>query len=221
MAACCHTRSHSLLKTVLGKIGDQYQAYCTTYKTHAMATCHGGAGCPLDRGLDILTEDPEHTVTYNDSTHSLGGPETVGHPKDPSYNNQDRVKVLTREINDLHQRVAAGEGPPVETLDSIQCELQNLSIANCYPQPPAPAKPFGEVLCQYTDTLCFRQKQSNLTNALLQDIPVFNEHDSTKLEDWLIDIEMAADLTSEQSTAYEGKITRFDAHTSHGNDLFQ
>ena len=47
------------------------------------------------------------------------------------------------------------------------------------------------------DTLCTRQKQSNLTNSLLQDIPVFNEHDSTKLEDWLTDIEMAADLTSE------------------------
>ena len=34
-------------------------------------------------------------------------------------------------------------------------------------------------------------------NSLLQDIAVFNEHDSTKLEDWLMDIEMAADLTSE------------------------
>ena len=31
----------------------------------------------------------------------------------------------------------------------------------------------------------------------MQDIPAFNEHDSTKLEEWLIDIEMAADLTSE------------------------
>ena len=41
------------------------------------------------------------------------------------------------------------------------------------------------------------QKQSNLTNSLLQDIPVFNEHGSTKLEDWLTDIETAADLTSE------------------------
>ena len=40
------------------------------------------------------------------------------------------------------------------------------------------------------------QKQSNLTNSLLQDIAVFNEHDSTKLEDWVMDIEMAADLTS-------------------------
>ena len=169
-------------------------------KTHAMATHHRGAGCPLDRGLDILTEDAD---INNDSTHSLdatvalGGPEAVGHPEDLVYNDQDRLPVLTRELNDLHQRVAAGEGQPTETLHCIQCELQNLSISIHHPQPPAPAEPFGEVLCQYTDTLCSTQKQSNLTNSLMQDIPVFNEHDSTKLEDWLIDIETAADLTSE------------------------
>ena len=34
-------------------------------------------------------------------------------------------------------------------------------------------------------------------NSLLQVIAIFNEHDSTKLKDWLTDIEMAADLTSE------------------------
>ena len=60
MSAHHNTRSHSPLKTGLGKNGDWYQAYCTTYKTHAMATLHRGAGHPLDRGLDILTEDPEH-----------------------------------------------------------------------------------------------------------------------------------------------------------------
>ena len=65
------------------------------------------------------------------------------------------------------------------------------------PQPPAPAEPLSEVIQQYTDTLCPTQNQSNLTNSLLQDIPVLNEHDSTRLEDWLTDIEMAADLTSE------------------------
>ena len=32
--------------------------------------------------------------------------------------------------------------------------------------------------------------------SLLQDIAVFNEHDSTELEDWLMDIETAVDLTS-------------------------
>ena len=102
-----------------------------------------------------------------------------------------------REINDLHQRVAAEERQPAETLDCIQHELQNLLIAIHQPHPPAPAEPLREVIQQYTYTLCTIQKQSNLKNSLLQDILVFNEHDSTKLEDWLTDIEMAVDLTSE------------------------
>ena len=43
----------------------------------------------------------------------------------------------------------------------------------------------------------YHTKQTNLTNSLLQDITVFNEYDSTKLEDWLMDIETLADLTNE------------------------
>ena len=39
--------------------------------------------------------------------------------------------------------------------------------------------------------------QTNLTKTLLQDITVFNEYNSTKLEDWLMDIERAANLTKE------------------------
>ena len=62
---------------------------------------------------------------------------------------------------------------------------------------PAPTEPTGEVIHQYTDTLCTTQKQTNLTNSLLHDITVFNEHDSTKLEEWLTDLETAADLTNE------------------------
>ena len=97
--------------------------------------------------------------------------------------------ALTRELNTLHQRVAVVEVQPAESLDHIQQELQNVSIAIHHPQPPTPAEPFQEVLCQYTDTLCSTQKQSNLINSLMQDLPIFNEHDSTKLEDWLLDIE--------------------------------
>ena len=62
---------------------------------------------------------------------------------------------------------------------------------------PTPTEPFGEVVCQYTDTLYTTQKQTNLTNSLLQNIAVFNEHDSIKLEEWLTDIETSEDLTSE------------------------
>ena len=54
----------------------------------------------------------------------LGGPEAVGHPEDLIYSYHDRLTALMREINDLHQRVAAAEGQPAETLDHIQCELQ-------------------------------------------------------------------------------------------------
>ena len=61
------------------------------------------------------------------------------YPEDPAYENQDSLTALIREINNLHQRVAAREGQPVETLDHIQQELQNLSIAIHQPQPPAPA----------------------------------------------------------------------------------
>ena len=52
----------------------------------------------------------------------------------------------------------------------------------------------------YTNTLCSAQKQTNLTNSLLQDISVFNGYDTTQLEDWLVDKETAADLTAESRT---------------------
>ena len=52
------------------------------------------------------------------------------------------------------------------------------------------------------NTLCSAQKQTNLTNSLLQDILVFNGHDATQLEDWLVDIGTAADLTAESRTRF-------------------
>ena len=76
----------------------------------------------------------------------------------------------------------------------MECELQRLSISL---NPPAPTKTLGDMIWHYTNTLCCTQKQTNLTNSLLQDISVFNGHDTTLLEDWLVDIETAADLTVE------------------------
>ena len=80
-------------------------------------------------------------------------------------------------------------------MECIEWEIQSLSLT-LQPQPP-PTEPFGEVIHQYTNTLCTTPKQTNLTNSLLQHIAVFNEYDSTKLEDWLMDIETSADVTSE------------------------
>ena len=69
---------------------------------------------------------------------------------------------------------------------------------------PTLTESFGEVVCLYTDTLYTAQKQTYLTNTLLQDIAIFNEHNSTTLEEWLRDIETAADLTSES----QGKLAK-------------
>ena len=49
-------------------------------------------------------------------------------------------------------------------------------------------------------TPCSAPKQTNFTNTLIQDIPIFNGNDSMQLEDWLMDIETTADLSAESRT---------------------
>ena len=98
MSGHCSLRSHSPLKTVFGKIGDTYQAYCYTYKTHTMATHHGGSGQPSDRDINAhKTTDTEiehaqkfHHVNTNDF-------------KDSEPNNSTRLTAITRELDDLCQ----------------------------------------------------------------------------------------------------------------------
>ena len=96
MSVCHSLRSCSSLKTVFGKIGDIYQAYCHTYKTHAMATCHGGSGQPSDR--DVNT----HKVTDTEIEHAEEfhhGDTNDFEESDP--NNPTRLTILTRELDDL------------------------------------------------------------------------------------------------------------------------
>ena len=212
---------HSPVKTMFGKIRDKYQAYCTMYKRHAMATCHRGRGCPLDRDINLHVEDSETTGLDNDneSTHgldttvALGGPEAEGHPSDPINSNQAKLMALMREINDLCQWVEAGKGQPGESLDCIEEELQNLSLSLHPPPSPIPMWPFREVICQYTDTLCTTQKKTSLTNWLLQDLAVYSEYSSTKLEEYLMDIVTAADLASKSHAKLAKAKSRGLTHT--------
>ena len=66
--------------------------------------------------------------------------------------------------------------------------------------PSAPSEPLDEVLFKYTETLCTAQKRTTFASTLLQDIAIFNGNDFTQLEDWLINIETATNLTSESQT---------------------
>ena len=118
---------HSPFKTVLGNIRDKYQAYCAMSKRQAVATHHRGAGCPLDRDIDLHIEDSETTGLDNNkctsgsnTTVAFGGPGAESHPNDPIYSNQAKLLALMREINDLCQWVEAGEGQPAESLDCIE-----------------------------------------------------------------------------------------------------
>ena len=52
----------------------------------------------------------------------------------------------------------------------------------------------------YIDTLHETQRESNLTTAMLQDIPTFDGQDSSKLEDWFIDIDTTTDILTESHT---------------------
>ena len=65
MSARHNLRSHSPLKTVLNRLGDTYQAYCDTYKTHTMATCHGGSGQPLDRDATTTGKDIDVDILHS------------------------------------------------------------------------------------------------------------------------------------------------------------
>ena len=112
-------------------------------------------------------------------------------------NNPTKLTLITKELDDLHQQNQAGEGQPSEALNCIECKLQRLSLSLC---PSAPLEPLGDVLNQYIDTLCSAQKKTNFTNTLIQDIPIFNGNDATQLEDWLVDIETATDLSAESRT---------------------
>ena len=98
----CHSKNseqmQSPLKTVLRKIRDRYQAYCTMYKMHPMATHHRGAGHPINRYIDLHIEDTEcintgpdndnESTSGSDTTIAFGGSEADGHPDELIASNE-------------------------------------------------------------------------------------------------------------------------------------
>ena len=95
-------RLHTPLKTVFGKIEDTYQAYCNTYKTHAVATHHGGSGNPLDRDIDMTRETQTTVDTDVEDSHDFHPVET-DYFENLEHNNPTKLTALTRELHDLCQ----------------------------------------------------------------------------------------------------------------------
>ena len=88
---------------------------------------------------------------------------------------------------------------PTEELSQLTDKLQYLPMA-LQPTPQSSEEPVHKTMQVYTDTLCATKMESNLTTTMLQDIPTFGGQDSSKLEDWSMDIETATDIPTESHT---------------------
>ena len=119
MSACHNLRSCLPLKTVLGRIGDAYQDYCNTYKTHAMTSHHGGSGQPLDRDTN-MTREEQPVVDTNVEVQQGFHTEDTAQFEVLEHNNPARLTAITRESDDLCQRIQAEEVQPTEPLHHIK-----------------------------------------------------------------------------------------------------
>ena len=173
--------------------GDTYQSYCNTHKTHAMTTCHGGSGQPLDRDATTTGKDTDVDIPHDFHLEDTDDFENV------EQENHTSLAAITRALDDICYRVQAAEGQPVEALHHIEHKLQRLFIAL---HPSAPLEPLNDILKQYMDTLCSAQKQTHFANTVIQYIPIFNGNNSIQLEDWLVDIETAGDLSAGSRTKH-------------------
>ena len=104
MSAHHNLRSCFPLKTVFNNLGDTYQAYCNTYKTHAMATHHVGAGQTLNRDT---TPHGQAIDISNDNHH-----EGMDNFKNAEQENHTNLAILSWDLDDLCHRVQASEGQP-------------------------------------------------------------------------------------------------------------
>ena len=201
---------HSPLKKVLNKIGDSYQTYINAYKTHAMATYHGGKGNPSEKDSD----PQENDVTIHDKYQAdMDDLENI----EPDHH--ERLRDLTHEIDHLWQKVEANKTEPMDAINHLECKVNRLAVTL---HPSTLLEPIEEILQQYTNILCTAQKKASFVNTLLQDITIFNGNDSSQLEDWFIDIETASDLTGKSRTMVaQANSKDWYAHDIRGTKLKQ
>ena len=139
-----------------------------------MATHFGGVG-------DTPVEDPRTQETDNVS--------------EGESQNEDLMRQVLAETANIKQFVEEKYHEPREAIHKIEQRLNDLTVALHHQNTP-----IENVLDRYTKTLCTVQKKTSLESTLLQDIPILNGQDSSQLEDWLTDIETAAELTNESRT---------------------
>ena len=128
---------------------------------------------------------------------SMENPETqdVDNVSEDDFQDEHIVQKLLCKTEHLKQVIKDRDNNPREAIHELEQRLNILTLTLHHLDIP-----IQNVLDRYTKTLCTRQKKTSLESSLFQDIPTLNGQDSSQLEDWLMDIETASDLTGESTT---------------------
>ena len=139
-----------------------------------MATCFGGVG-------DTPVENPKT--------------QDIDNVSDNESQDEDLIRQLICETANLKQFTEDKSSEPREAIHDLEQGFNDLTLALHHQNTP-----IENVLDIYTETLCTAQKKTSLESSLLQDIPILNGQDSSQLEDWIMDIETASELTNKSRT---------------------
>ena len=119
----------------------------------------------------------------------------VDNTSEDEAQNENIIQNLLCKTTHLRQLVEDRNNVPSEAIHDLEQRLNELTLKlHCLDTP------IENVLDRYTETLCTAQKKTSLESSLLQDIPILNGQDSSQLEDWLMDIETASELTGKSRT---------------------
>ena len=171
MLTCQRSCNHSPIKRLFNKLENSIQTYINYHKTHAMATCFGGMG-------NNPVENPKT--------------QDIDNVSEDESQDEDLIRQLLCTTVNLKQFVEDRNNEPREAIHDLEQRLNNLTLTLHRQNTP-----IENVLDRYTETLCTAQKKTSLESSLLEDIPILNGQDSSQLEDWLMDIETASELTNE------------------------
>ena len=174
MLTCQQLQTCAPIKRPFHKLENSIHTYINYHKTHAMATHFGGVG-------DTSMENPET--------------QDIDNVSEDAFQDVKLVQRLLCETEHLKQVIEDRDNDPREAIHELEQRLNRLTLTlHCSDNA------IENVLDKYTETLCTVQKKTSLQSSLLQDIPTLNGQDSTQLEDWLMDIETASELTGESRT---------------------
>ena len=112
-----------------------------------------------------------------------------------NFQEENIVQQLICKTKCLRQTVEDRDNAPRDAIHQLEQKLNQLTLTLC-----PPSEPIEEVLDKYTDTLCNAQKTTSLESSLMQVIPTLNGQGPSQFEDWLIDTEVASELTGESRT---------------------